>query len=89
MKNGINTGQFRVKTGSRGNGRKTPLHFRKYGNRTPQIRKQTDKSEKQNRSEREFFRPFSMLAAFSMARYTGEGAVQITMHLSPTVNNYN
>jgi hypothetical protein len=27
-------------------------------------------------------------AAFRMARYTGEGAVQITVHLSPTVNNY-
>jgi hypothetical protein len=34
MKNGINTGQFQVKTGSRGNGRKNLSHFRKYRNET-------------------------------------------------------
>jgi hypothetical protein len=70
MKNEINTGQFRVKTGFRENGRKNPSHFRKYENGTPQIRKRTNKSGKQNGLEREFFRPFSTLVKRSDAGST-------------------
>jgi hypothetical protein len=50
MKNRINTGQIRMKTGSHGNRQKKPLsHFCKYGNRIPQIQKQMEQSRKQNR----------------------------------------
>ena len=59
MKNGINTGQFWIKTGSRGNGRKNP--FPKYGNGIPQIRKRTEESRKRNGSGQDFFCPFSTL----------------------------
>jgi hypothetical protein len=58
MKNGINTGENRI---PQKRIEKPLSHFRKYGNRTLQIRKRTDKSEKRNGSEREFLRPFSTL----------------------------
>ena len=62
MKNKINTGQFHVKTGFFGNGRRnlistsvnTETGSHKYENgRT--------KNRKRNGSEREYFRPFSTL----------------------------
>ena len=41
---------------------KPHFYFREYGNRIPQIPKQTDKNRKRNGSERKYFRPFSTLA---------------------------
>jgi hypothetical protein len=53
MKNGINTGQFRVKTGSRGNGQKNPSPIsvntetkpRKYRNDWTKVEKGTGPNE--------------------------------------------
>ena len=53
MKNAINTGQFRMKMGSRENGRKTPLPAsHKYGNGWNKIENRTGRNEI-------FSRPFS------------------------------
>ena len=79
MKNGINTGQFHVKTGFLGNGRRklistsvnTETGSHKYGNRQTKIKNK-------KRSEQEYFRPFSTLLLCS---YDPHGSqIQVVFH---------
>ena len=71
MKNGINTGQLWIKTGSRGNGRKNLFsRFRKYGNGILQIQKRTEESRKRNGLELEFSIRFQPLRANAKRKAT-------------------
>jgi hypothetical protein len=89
MKNGINTGQFWVKTGSRGNGRKNLSHFRKYGNGTRKYGNERTKVENgtgQNMKFSVHFQRYPQLGLLGADLEVHIEQIRLDLGLNPTVH---